>query len=102
MVFKAKFLRRKNGVTRIRRDSYSNGGTEWETISKEVFIRDGYKCVKCNISKVDANALGRQLQCHHVLPLSRGGRTIKSNMQSECSKCHSEEPGHSHMKRSRK
>lgn len=74
-----------NGVKKIRRDGYSNEKTSWWDIRKEVFARDGGKCQsrnsqgKCGKPGVDV---------HHVIPLSRGGTTTKSNLITVCKDCH--------------
>ncbi len=48
-----------------------------------VFIRDGYRCVRCKRA-------GR-LECDHVIPLDRGGAPMDpENCQTLCVRCHIE------------
>ncbi len=76
-----------NGTKRIRRDGYSNANTKvsWWDIRKEVFKRDGGVCqarlggTKCGKPGVDV---------HHIVPLSRGGTTTKTNLITLCKGCH--------------
>jgi len=48
-------------------------------IRKEIFERDGYKCVKCNSKKY--------LELDHIIPVSKGGKSVRSNYQTLCQKC---------------
>ena len=77
--------RNQNGTARIRRDSYSNTQTDWWTIRKEVFERDGGKCQSRDTGRV---CLKPGVDVHHVLSLSRGGTTTKPNLITLCELCH--------------
>jgi hypothetical protein len=48
----------------------------------EVLQRDGFKCVKCGES-----ASSVKIEIDHIIPISKGGLTIKSNLQTLCFKC---------------
>ena len=46
-------------------------------------IRDDYTCQIC--VKYMPDEVG--LQIDHIIPVSKGGKTIPSNLQTLCSKC---------------
>lgn len=49
----------------------------------EVMIRDNYTCKKCG--KYMSDCVG--LQIDHIIPVSKGGKSVLSNLQVLCSKC---------------
>jgi len=65
----------------------------WGTIRKKVLARDNYTCTKCGIRGGRVSPV--TLHAHHILAVGKGGSHEKSNLMTLCSKCHSEEPGHS-------
>jgi 5-methylcytosine-specific restriction endonuclease McrA len=86
------FSRRSaSGTARIKRDGYSNMNVKWWDIRKEVVARDGGKCRSCGSPATEV---------HHILPLSRGGTTTKSNLISLCHGCHDKR--HRHTLKGRK
>jgi len=48
----------------------------------DVMKGDGFQCVKCGASGKDAN-----LEVDHIKPISKGGETVLSNLQTLCFKC---------------
>jgi len=64
----------------IRPDSrYPNN---WNRIRFYVFSRDKYTCQICgraNLSKPN---------CHHIIPIGRGGSSNPSNLITVCRHCH--------------
>ena len=54
-------------------------------LRKEVLKRDGYKCRKCGVSIKDEPHL--LLEIDHIKPISKGGKTVKRNLQTLCWKC---------------
>ena len=72
----------KGGITEIAsRNVLYPGYKEWR---KEVFKRDGYKCVKCGCNK------SGELEAHHIKPRSEFKELILdiSNGLTVCKKCH--------------
>lgn len=63
---------------------------EWEKIRTAVLVRDCYCCRRCRKS-----VRGKPRHVHHILPLSRGGRTVMLNLITLCVPCH--EKMHHHM-----
>lgn len=57
----------------------------------EIFKRDGYRCNSCRCSPV--NNAGLKLTIDHVKPISRGGRTVSSNLQTLCLECNLKKGG---------
>jgi hypothetical protein len=50
-----------------------------------VFLRDGFRCQSCGKSPI-TNA-GIELHCDHIIPWSKGGKTIIDNLRTLCSEC---------------
>ena len=53
------------------------------TLREEVFKRDGYKCCVCGKTEKD----GVRLEIDHIIPVSKGGQSTISNLQTLCSSC---------------
>ncbi len=52
-------------------------------LKDEVLKRDGYKCCVCGKTEAD----GIKLEIDHIIPVSRGGQTTISNLQTLCNEC---------------
>lgn len=52
-------------------------------LRRKIMIRDNYTCQKCG--KYMPDEVG--LQIDHIIPVSKGGRTVEPNLQVLCSKC---------------
>lgn len=73
-------------VAKIRRKPSVAYGDNWEVIKQAVKKRDSYKCRLCPRTTY--------LQVDHIIPVSKGGRTIMPNLWTLCDLCHSNRPGH--------
>jgi 5-methylcytosine-specific restriction endonuclease McrA len=51
---------------------------------QEIYKRDGYACLMCG------NSNPEMLSIDHIVPLSKGGKNRKENMQTLCKLCNSE------------
>ena len=96
----ASFRHTKSGVTKIRRDGYStvNGFSKknsWWEISAQVRKRSKGMC-EDHLSR-GLKVAG--VEVHHITPLSKGGRTVLSNLIHVCKACHDRR--HNHLFRSR-
>lgn len=69
-------------LAKQRRD-VSDG--EWYRLRNEVLERDGHACVYCGARASDRFVL----QCDHVKPRSKGGRSEASNLVVACINCNS-------------
>lgn len=49
----------------------------------DVMQRDGFRCVICGATAKD----GAKLQVDHITPVSKGGKTVMSNLQTLCDRC---------------
>ena len=49
----------------------------------DVLRRDGFHCVRCGRGRED----GVKLHVDHVVPVSRGGKSVMDNLQSLCEDC---------------
>lgn len=54
-----------------------------ESMRYDVFKRDNYKCQICGATSKD----GALLHVDHIIPVSKGGKTEMSNLQTLCSRC---------------
>ncbi|MBQ4167275.1 MAG: HNH endonuclease [Clostridia bacterium] len=52
-------------------------------LRKEIIERDNYTCQICG--KYMPDEVG--LHIDHIVPIAKGGKTVKSNLQGLCSKC---------------
>ena len=61
------------------------------TFKRATFIRDNFTCQICSYHKMidDRPWLPdiSKLECDHIIPLARGGRTEMSNLQTLCKEC---------------
>lgn len=90
------FTRRKNGVSRIVRDTYrkkpATGQSDWWEIADRVRERDNYTCTVCG--KYLGPGRG---DIDHIRELSRGGTTTMSNLRLLCNGvdgCHARKHHH--------
>lgn len=51
-------------------------------VRQHVFVRDGHACVHCKASYVETD-----LRVDHIIPVSRGGSSELSNLQTLCESC---------------
>nr|WP_181718255.1 Ltp family lipoprotein [Psychrobacter sp.] len=54
-------------------------------LREHIKVRDGYACQICSLSTEDEKNL--LLEIDHIIPLSKGGVTCESNLQTLCWKC---------------
>lgn len=56
---------------------------EWDWLRSHVFARDEYRCAYCGADVKDFP------QCDHVVPRSRGGKSVLDNLATACKACNS-------------
>ena len=54
-----------------------------DSMRYDVLRRDGFKCVLCGMSSSD----GAILHVDHIIPVSKGGKTVMSNLRTLCERC---------------
>lgn len=54
-----------------------------DSLRYDVLKRDGFKCKICGLSSKD----GAKLHVDHIKPVSKGGKTTLSNLQTLCDRC---------------
>jgi 5-methylcytosine-specific restriction endonuclease McrA len=81
----------------VVRDTYRKDTGEWAIIRQQVLHRDQYRCRGQGCGKSVVGDPTRAV--HHILELSRGGRTVLGNLITLCHDCH--EKRHSHMRMAR-
>lgn len=50
-----------------------------------ILLRDGFRCLSCGASPL--NGPGVELHVDHIIPWSKFGETVDSNLQTKCSRC---------------
>ena len=48
-----------------------------------ILQRDGFRCVLCGRGRED----GVKLHVDHIVPVSKGGRTVSDNLRTLCEDC---------------
>jgi 5-methylcytosine-specific restriction endonuclease McrA len=89
----------RGSVSKIRRTREQVYGTqhEWDYLSREVALRDKV-CQRCGRTPQEVRAQGKKMRAHHIIPASKGGRTVLANLKYLCDDCHELQPGHSHLR----
>lgn len=54
-----------------------------DSIRYNVLKRDNYKCQICGVTAKE----GAKLHVDHIIPVSKGGKTVMSNLQTLCDRC---------------
>ncbi len=54
-----------------------------DSMRYDVLKRDGFRCVLCGMSSKD----GAVLHVDHIIPVSKGGKSVMSNLRTLCEKC---------------
>lgn len=54
-----------------------------DSLRYDILKRDGFKCVLCGATVAD----GVKLHVDHIVPVSRGGKTVKENLRTLCDNC---------------
>ena len=73
-------------VAKIRRTPTQSYTQNWPAIREQIKKRDGNRCTICGSPS--------KLEVHHILHLSKGGRTVSSNLTTLCKTCHGRKHGH--------
>lgn len=53
---------------------------EWTLVRRRIFERDNYTCAYCG-------ERGGNLQCDHIVPVTRGGSNEDENLTTSCAQC---------------
>ena len=54
-------------------------------LREKILKRDNYKCQICGLSRKQEPHL--LLEVDHIIPISKGGKTVESNLQTLCWSC---------------
>jgi 5-methylcytosine-specific restriction endonuclease McrA len=76
----------------LLRRTFRRGSPDGEAVRPEdIFDRDSWKCQMCH-KRVHPSGSGlaiRDATLDHILPVSRGGKHVPSNLQTACRSCNS-------------
>lgn len=54
-----------------------------DSLRYDILHRDGFKCQICGRTQAD----GVKLHIDHVIPIAKGGKTVKENLRTLCDQC---------------
>ena len=54
-----------------------------DSLRYDVMKRDGFRCQICGATQAD----GVKLHVDHIRPVSKGGKTVMSNLRTLCDRC---------------
>ena len=80
-----KFAEYLNNQIKYRKSAKYQRQLMTPQLREQILSRDKYECKKCGVSKKNEKHL--LLEVDHIIPISRGGITIESNLQALCWKC---------------
>jgi hypothetical protein len=84
VISKSYFLIDLNSIPKYKTNPksrmYQHDIKKWISIVKNVFERDNYVCQYCG-------AKGKQLECDHIVPFSKGGSDDLDNLTTSCRRC---------------
>lgn len=75
-----KIIARKNSIEEQRRRERAKMS---DSLRYDILRRDGFRCQICGRTQAD----GIKLHVDHIVPISKGGRTVKSNLRTLCDQC---------------
>lgn len=84
-------------VSKIRRTHTQAYGKDWNKTSAKTISMAGNRCSKCGTYGSATN----KLRSHHIIPVSKGGKTVPFYLKCVCDRCHEKEPGHNHLREQR-
>ena len=70
-------------VTMLIRDHKKAYRKQARAMRYDELRRDDFHCVRCGRGRED----GVKLHVDHIVPVSRGGKTVMSNLQTLCEDC---------------
>ena len=80
-----KFIKYLADIINFRNSVSNQRALMTSSLREKIKKRDNYTCKICNNStKIEPNLL---LEIDHIIPISKGGKTTESNLQTLCWKC---------------
>ena len=78
-----KYLKQCEDIEKNKQSSLYQRSIMSASMRYDVMKRDGFRCVLCGREASD----GVKLHVDHIIPIARGGKTIKSNLRTLCEDC---------------
>lgn len=87
------YSKRRSAKARDENNPDERYSPKWNTLSIRTRKRDDWKCQKCgDEGGPDGDA---DVEAHHIVPKSKGGKDTLDNLITLCHSCHESEHGHS-------
>lgn len=82
------FLKTMGGTfkKKVRKPFQRDYGDNWAELSDKRKRMDNFTCKKCGWIAGIKNR--NKLHVHHIIPLSKGGKNVLSNLITVCQDCH--------------
>ena len=78
------YYKRKENAEKLRKAFVKNERSKMsDSLRYYILDRDEFRCVQCGKGVED----GYKLHVDHIIPVSKGGKTTKSNLQTLCERC---------------
>ena len=61
---------------------------------RRVYEKQQHKCPYCQQNGIDTEYAFEEMEGDHIIPWSKGGRTVEDNLQILCKKCNNEKGNH--------
>ena len=70
-------------MTEYQRSAAAERAKMTDSLRYDIMKRDGFRCQLCGATA----SAGVTLHIDHIVPVSKGGKTVPSNLRTLCSRC---------------
>lgn len=86
-------VRTSDRIRSVQGTSINHYTENWAAIRESILIRDNHTCTRCGACCFPGEYSNVVLTVDHIVPISRGGKTVAYNLTTLCSDCHSNKLG---------